>query len=241
MKKAILIQEPGAVRSRLLELGIPDQELLRDAIAEGEVARSSYHKNVPGMAVGCIGWGVVVGAVRNKLAPHGWIPSSEGRLETTLNLTTMIAIAVTTGDEATGRADQTPCTKHQKGVATEKAIAANNRQLSLLSVLSPDHPSYAPNPVKLQVVPATPSSDENEADDVPEGVLLYELLKVLDGDEIRCELSLPLGYSVDGYVRAWAERIILEPIQLDGHGKAVTLVEPTPEIDVHVTRRSQVR
>lgn len=238
MNKANLIEEPGAVISRLAELGIPNAELLREAIAEGEVSKAAFHKNVPAMAIGCAGWGVTVGATRNRLAPHGWIASSEGRLETTFNPLTMVAIAVTTGDEATGQTGQTPRTKHQKGIATERAIDKNNKQLSLLSRLDPNHPDFV-----QAGKPDIGRADDTDVDDavveVAENVMLWELLKFRDKNEIRCELSLPSGYGVDGVVHSWAERIILKPIDLDGARKAVKPAEPTPAIDLQVKRRNR--
>jgi hypothetical protein len=241
MRRAILLEEPDAVRSRLLELGIPDPEILREVVAESEAARLSFHKNVPGMAVGCAAWGVAVGELRNRLSMHGWTSSSEGRLETTLNATTRVAIAVTSGDEATGGAQQTPKTKHKKGVATEAAIEENVQQLSLLSILPPNHPSYEAGPrPKLVVAPDIAPSTTSVEGDVPDGVILWVLLKARVGDEIRCELSLPAAYGIDGYVNVWAERIILKPIELDGARKAVTPVEPTPSIEVSVKRRPRV-
>lgn len=240
MKKAVLVQEPAAVISRVQELGIPDPEILRVALEAGELERSSHHRNVPAMSVGCIGWGVSVGELRNRLAPYGWIANSEGRLETTLNLKMRVAVAITSGDEATGRADQTPKTKHKKGVATEAAIEENAQQLSLFSTISPSDPAYEPTPQLRPVAGPADVSPPIQAEDVPEGVMLWVLLKARDRDQIRCELSLPLAYGIDGYVNMWAERIILPPIDLDGAKKAFTPLEPTPSIEVSVTRRGRL-
>lgn len=238
---AVIHEEAGAVRSRLAELGIPSEALLREAVAQGELIRSGFAKNVPAMAVGCAGWGVTVGGLRTGLKPHGWIASSEGRLETTFNPMTMVAVAVTAGDEATGRRGfGDPKTRYQKGVATIDAIDRNNKQLSLLSRLDPSHPDYEAG-FKPDIAPVI-EAKLDDADDVeePSGVMLWVLLTFKTADEIRCELSLPYGVGVDGVVHSWAERILLGPISLDGPSKVeVVPVEPTPELDVRVTRRSE--
>lgn len=234
MSRTVVVhEEPGAVQSRLAELGIPDEQLLRDAVAEGEVLRSSFHSNVPAMAIGCARWGTIVGGVRTRLVPHGWIASSRGRLEETLNPDTRVSIVVSTGDEVTGlNGVEDPRTKYPKGAATKDAIEKNNVQLSLWSM-----PGLKPD-----ISPAVGGSATDVGAADSDGVMTWVLLVVRVDDEIRCELSLPYGIGIDNVVQSWAERIILKPIPLDGSSKVeVVPVEPTPEIDVQVTRRKQFK
>ncbi|HZL16479.1 MAG TPA: hypothetical protein VFG23_01910 [Polyangia bacterium] len=238
MSKAIVVhEESSAVKSRLAELGVPDEQMLRDAVAEGEVTRASFHKNVPGMAVGCAKWGTIVGGVRTRLVPHGWISSGRGHLEETLNPETKVSIVVSTGDDVTGvNGDADPKTKYPKGMATKEAIKQNNAQLDLWSRLYPGDPAYMPG-FKPDISPAVTANDAGTAAD-SDGIMTWVLLVVRTDDEIRCELSLPYGIGIDNVVESWAERIILKPIPLDGSSKVeVVPVEPTPEIDVLVTRR----
>jgi len=131
-----------------------------------------------------------------------------------------IAIAVATGDEATGMAGLSPTTRAVKGISTLLAIVANQAQLSLFSE---------------EDMPAVPQ--EMAQDEAREDVVTWILLIHRADNEVRCELSLPSSMGTDGRINAWHERIILEAVPVDGAPLEIVVPE-APEINVDVQRRA---
>lgn len=187
-----IVHQQGKSIDRLTELGLA-YELLANAIREGELARASCTKNDPPSTPGFLQWARTTRRLREVLIPLGWKRSQVGKLSTVVAPTGGFAIAVVTGDEATGNPGVTPKTKHPRGPATAAAVEQNLLQLSLFES------------------PAPANDDANEIPDVPER-LTWILLISRGADSIRCELSLPGSIGDDGRVESWEERIIVEPV-----------------------------
>ena len=100
----------------------------------------------------------------------GWKRHDEGNYSTVVDKRLGIAIAVATGDEATGLRGAIPRTKYPKGPTTERAVKQNNLQLRLFD--EPEHREGA----------------EIREDRMP---LTWILLIARLDEEVRCELSLP--------------------------------------------------
>lgn len=66
----------------------------------------------------------------------------------------------------------------------------------------------------------------------------WYLLFFRHGNRVRLELSLPTAVSDSGVVQHWAERIILDDIDLD-EGLADVAIGGSPDIDVPVRRRGE--
>ena len=177
----------------------------------GEAARNSCTANDPVITPGFLAWARTTRGLRELLAPAGWQRSSEGGLETVVAPDGKLAVAVATGDEATGQPDNSPKTKYSKGPATVAAIEQN--QLSLFADLEP-------------VVPGP----------VPTDRVTWLLLIARGVDEVRCELSLPQAIGDDGKIESWSERIILAPVGRDGE-PTVTPADQEPDVVVEVSRR----
>lgn len=181
----VVHHEPADVVDRLALLDL-SVDVLRDAVARGEAARNSCTANDPGITPGFLAWARTTRGLRDLQAPAGWRRSSEGGLETAVSPDGKLALAVATGDEATGRAGSPPKTKYSKGPATAAAIEQN--QLSLFA-----------EPGRAELSRVT-----------------WLLLIARGVDEVRCELSLPKEIGDDGKVESWSERIILAPVGRDG-------------------------
>jgi hypothetical protein len=192
--KTAIYAEPSDVESRLGELGLTILPLT-DALKYGHVHRSACTPNDPPMMRGIVGWGKSTRALREMLAPYGWVRSDEGNFSITLNPDRTIAISIQTGDDGTGFADRNPSTKHPKGPATADAVGQNAAQLSF------DFPEL---PRRIRPPQKTTSN-----------CMTWLFLSSPGLNEIRCELSLPKYINDDGHVEEWAERIILNPIPLD--------------------------
>src|SRR5438552_5773656 len=144
---AVVRQESGDVRQRLAELGLQD-EPLRDAVRRGQLAFLNCTPNHPPPFPGMSAWAETVCALREVLSPTGWQRSNENNYALSVDPEGLVAIAVATGNDGTGRADVTPSTNARKGPSTLEAIGVNQLQFGFMD----DHP----------VRPAPASSDGND-------------------------------------------------------------------------------
>jgi hypothetical protein len=142
---------------------------------------------MPGVLV----YGKTTRALRDTLVPLGWLSRNGKNYCRVVHPTGAYSIVVASGDAFTGRADENPTTRSDKGPLTVRAVARN--QASFAEVA------------------------EDPAEWIRAGVLpefTWILLHYFDnGDgEIRAELALPAGMSHDGHVSEWRERIIIGSI-----------------------------
>lgn len=212
--------KPYAVEDRLSQLGL-DAERLGETVRRGYVAFISCTPNDPPLFPGFSAWAMMVRGLREYLLPEGWERSDENNYSLVINSTGTVAIAVATGDAATGLADEQPTTKSSKGPSTIEAVTSNQLTLDLIFP-----------PVELPQ-PARPSDQDQQR-------TTWILLVHRSQGEVRCELSLPTSMGPDGRVDGWQERIILGAIPTDPD--ALEVAPPTPpqqpDIDVAVKRRS---
>lgn len=215
MNEARIVEGPGA-DERLAELGLSRERLL-EVVEQGQMAFISCTGNHPPFVPALWAWGETVRALRDCLLPLGWLRSDSRNYSLVIDPTNRLAIAVATGNEATGLDGVSPATKTAKGPNTIGAIV-QNRQLDMF---------YA---VGL---------DAGQLDSEPEGDqrLTWVLLIYRGLNEVRCELSLPVSISEDGRIDGWRERIILG--SLPTGGEELAIVPPvTPDITVDVRRRA---
>jgi len=184
---------PEDKRRRLAELGL-SEEGLRRALSEGLLARLNCTENHPPAYRGMVAWGESVRALRDELAPQGWVPSNEGNSALVVNEPGDVAITVVLGDEGTGDEAKAVSTKYGRGPKTFQHVRINAVQLALF-------PRDDPAP---DAVPPTPQR-------------VWMLLHHFDltAREVRCELSLPIRIGDDSRPDVWAERIVLAPIPID--------------------------
>lgn len=199
---------------RLDELGLKSGDL-REAVRRGRFASASCTTNHPPLMRGIVGWGETVCALRENLAPLGWLPSDENNYSLVVSPDGAMAIAVATGDENTGDPARQPATNSPKGPLTESAVNINQLNLSL--------------PLPFEPVPAPKGSCEGR---VTWFLLIYPGMR-----EIRCELSQPFEMNADRRLSGWIERIILDAIPLDGDPVEIT-PPVSPDLDIQIRRRS---
>jgi hypothetical protein len=207
----------AAAADRLLNLGL-ESEPIRDVVRRSFHAFISCTLNHPPLVRGIWAWGEAVRALREYVLPGGWRRSDESNYSVVIDDVHRVAIAVATGDEATGVAELSPTTRAVKGISTLLRVVANQAQLSLFADAD---------------LPPSDASDAEEYDDVVTWILLIHRAK----DEVRCELSLPWSMGSDGRINAWRERIILDAVPVDG-GQMEIVVPEGPDIDVDVQRRA---
>jgi hypothetical protein len=218
VKKLSVYSTPEEVPSRLAELGL-SQEILREAVERGLAAWASCTLNHPAPFPGIAAWAETVNALRERLIPEGWVRTNNENLPLTTDKAGRVCISASTGDENTGRADASPCTRSSKGPRTRSAVTDNARQYRLFE------------DIRLR---------PEELDEI-NGKMTWILLFYRDTttEEVRSELSRPIKMNIDGQVAGWAERIILGSSPFGGDRVEVpTDVPQTPNVIVKVTRRS---
>lgn len=204
-----LLHTEANALDRLSLLGI-SRAALTEAVWQGYLARSRTTANHPKISRGYFMWAEAVAVLREQLRPHGWIKSDKGNYELAVNEKAGLAIAVTTGDEATGMVGATPSNKCPKGVNTVEAVENNNQQDMFSELL--------------------PAIEEIQ------GLTTWVLLMHLAANEVRCELSLPSSIS-NGKINGWKERIILPSMPLDEDSIEIEAPE-LPDIEVPIKKKA---
>ena len=157
---------------------------------------------------------------------QGWGRDDAGLLSLAVSPDGKTAIAVATGDEATGDPQRTPCTKSSKGPRTKDAIEVNVLQLHLF-----EQEEAIKTDEQLKLVLSR---------------LTYWLLIRMDEESgtLRCELSTPIYVGLDGKIAGWDERIILGTVPFGDQPTALKL-DPreglqsgATDVDVQVKRRA---
>ncbi|AMP74354.1 hypothetical protein RALBFv3_09370 [Ralstonia solanacearum] len=208
------------VESCLARLGL-EEGRLAEIVKRGYVAFASCTPNDPPLYPGFSAWAAMVRALREYLLPEGWERCNDNNYSLVINPAGNVAIAVATGDDATGRKDTQPTTKSSKGPSTAEAVTSNQLQLDFGFPLI-----EVPEPAR------SVSSEEQR--------MTWILLVHRAQGEVRCELSLPTSMGMDGRVDGWRERIILGAIPTDPDTVEITppLPPDQPDINVDVKRRA---
>lgn len=215
---ASVLQETQQVAERLAELGLTE-EVLRNALMAGDLARAACTENDPPLFRGVTFWGRTTRALRDQLAPQGWEKDDTAGFATVRNKAIGVAVVVVSGDAGTGDPGATPRSRFRKGAITIAVVDNNAQQLELFSL------------VREGPEPKQQPPDEN-------GLITWALLsyRAPGSKEIRAELSLPSSIDDDGRMGEWTQRLILAPIPYD-KGTSTPPPAPTSEIDVPVARK----
>lgn len=213
MLPKILYAAPEDIASRLDQLGVTEAAL-REAVYQGHLQRTRLTLNHPRTYPGLVMWGEIVAALRDQLRPLEWIRQDVGSFPVTVNESLSLAIAVASGDEATGNPYAHPSNRSKKGRNTVEAIDAN-RQMALFEEFM------------------------QEIKENTDGNQTWILMHHTDTSkrEIRFELSLPAEIGNDGKITSWSERILLESIYFEDD--LVDILQPGgPDIDIEIRRKA---
>lgn len=212
--------EAGDIDSRLTQLGLEESKLA-DIVRRGYLAFASCTPNDPPLYPGFSAWATMVRGLREYLLPE-WERCDENNYSLVVNPTGTVAIAVATGDDATGRPETAPTTKSSKGPSTIEAVTSNQMQLELPYVFD-----------------SAPDLASTRPEDTDEQRMTWIFLVHRARGEVRCELSLPTSMGSDGRVDGWRERIILKAVPTDPEIVEITPPQPSlPDISVDVKRRA---
>jgi hypothetical protein len=213
--------KPFEVRSRLDSLELTE-ELLQQAARRGLAAAHATTEHHPRQSAGYYLWSEAIAGLREANSLRGWHSEDDQNLPYTVNESRTIRIAVATGDDATGRKDQTPCTNSKKGPRTVTAVANNKQQYELWPGIE-----------------ITPETLKNVTGSMGCTTWLLLIHRDIQAEEIYCELSRPVEMNEEGKVSEWAERIILASTPFTGPKSGVVPDVPkSPEIDMRIKRRA---
>jgi len=210
----VLHSDPIAASDALACIGLTESALLA-AVMQGYLARTNCTANHPPLFPSFVAWGETVRALREQLAPIGWTRTDENNYSRALHPEGHIAIAVATGNEATGIVSESPITKSVKGPSTIEAVEVNRSQWLL---------GMEPPPVAV--------IDDNENQPTTWLLLIHHA-----NNEIRSELSQPFEIGPDGRINGWRERILLRSMPLDP--EALVITPPSqPDLNVEIRRKA---
>jgi hypothetical protein len=202
------------VEAALSHLGVP-MRVLNEAVQTGYLSRISRTANDAPNAAGFYQWNETLRSLRDSMVSLQWQRNDDGNWPTMVHPEKKISIAVSSGNQNTGKVNGIPSTKSSKGPRTAQAVNANQQMY-----LGPD---FEPQVSTCEV------DSQNET---------WLLLFYTDAEELRAELSLPVKIDCEGHVNAWRERIILPTFPLDPDPLAM-LAEPDfgPDIDIKIARK----
>ncbi len=204
----------------LKRLGL-SREGLNRVIMRALDAALSCNENDPITMAGTMLWGKGIRFFAEEYRPFGWKrinPDNQGII---LSPDGFIGVTAASGDEDTGIANGSPCTRSKKG-RTTVAACRDNRQGSFADWLDP--------------LPAIASTR------VPGRSTWFLLMhRNRKRNVLQAELSLPTSMDDDGYIVSWDKRILLAEVTFDsipthhqnedGGGNA-----ESPEVTVQITR-----
>lgn len=205
--------ELSVVEGRLAELGL-SMDVLEDAVWTGELYRSGCTANDPKAMPGFIAWGRAMRCLREHLLPLGWERRDISNLPLVVNRKLRIAIAVSSGDDATGNAYLVARTKNRKGKVAKAMVTSSYHQLSLF-------PNGSDVPLKQ-----------------PEGFQIWYLLFFRKENMAYYQLSLPKRMEEGKPIREWADTIFFPPLNLEDRKRGSNIeVEEHETIDVEIFRK----
>lgn len=209
-----IISEPEEVALALSEMGI-DQEALDSAKWAGYRARARCTDNDVAMAPSMMEYFAVNRALRDWFVPLGWEIGRDDGLEFIVSPGGTMKIICAGGDQHTGVVGRTPKTRAEKGVRWHEAVDSNVgysgqmefkglEGIECLRLVSVDVPCWC--------------------------FLVYASSR----EELRAELSFPVGTDTIGRLSSWDVRIILPTLPVE---TAVETAFSDP-IDIDLKKRA---
>lgn len=187
---------------------VPFEQVIR----QGDNERRKTNADDAAGADGYYAWTRTLRTLRRETRKQdGWHRHSFRNIPGTSNNDESIVIAVSSGDECTGRNGNDPSTKNIKGWDAEVAVDGNRLRLG----------EFAP------------------FEDGP--IDFYYLLYRLSDDGMWAEVSQPVFRDSTGHVTGWSLRLLLGEIHPHGGRatrRSTTPVAPVQAIDVAVERKS---
>jgi hypothetical protein len=187
--RALIRIRPIEVDNRLEELGWSREELLEvvDAMVAG---RNGCTENDPSSAPGWMAWKEGCRRLREIGRPKGMNKSEDGQIPWVIDSARGVRFTVSNTDEGTGVEAYSPQNRSKKGPSTDRVVSGNQRSL------------FDDTELEEKVVPLSVAGGQP-------GILVSWYLCVFsEGDEVRAEISCPVGIE-NGYFTGFMERLVL--------------------------------
>jgi hypothetical protein len=187
----------GVPERLLAQFGVSEDELCDQVLTSAQNAARSYEGDLyPRMGPGQVRHLHLVRNLSRLLIPRGYERHDDDNVSRLVHRDRGIAIAVTSGNSATGLpysiVRRHPSTKYPKGAAVQ-AVVQRNGQLSFLGM----------------------GDDQDEPINLAAYVTWF-LMVYVDKRSIRAEVSCPAGVSAKGYVSTWNDRLLVRTLPNDG-------------------------
>jgi hypothetical protein len=180
---------PERAEAYLRQMDIQARDVF-DAIDAGDLAARNIGRHHPVTGAGLTRWIQVVGTFRKRLVEtHNWQGDNPKNRPISRHIRKPFTVSMVGGTDATGVIDHPfgPLAANKKGAATAEAVTGT---LTL-----------------IEVDKLFPSARTFDASTIPPSGNWF-LVYYRDEEEIRMEISLPLGFK-DGQFTGWQVRIIL--------------------------------
>jgi len=208
-----IIDQPEPRAERLARMDLDEATIVRALELAIQDRKACTHLDPPYFA-GQTRTARTVRYLREGFIPRGWGYTDARNYSLLLHPTDLIAIAVATGNDATGDAAQEDLRlAHGKGEMTSNAVTANAEQLSLFTGIAWE---------------SEMSGDDHVGH---EGRITWLLVINERGGRLHAELALPRSFC-DSNVTAWEERIVLPSIVIDDEPVENLIEERATPLDV---------
>lgn len=183
---AIIYAHPYECRERLDRLGTSRDDWI-EVVKACVAGRGDATDNHPQSAGGQFAWIFGTGRMREIFRRKGLDKEIVNGVETVVDHERKVRFAVVSTDRGTADLDRSPKNRTPKGAASEKITDLNNQH-------EMDFVDPSGNPI--------PRKDEGD------GYSFWYLCVYDDGNDVRAELSSPIGFK-SGYFIKFSERIFI--------------------------------
>lgn len=212
---AVIYAHPYESRERLDRLGTSRDEWI-EVVKACVAGRGDATDNHPQSAGGQFAWIFGTGRMREIFRRKGLDKEVLNGVETVVDHQRKVRFAVVSTDGGTAYLDRSPKNRTPKGAASEKITDLNNQQ-------EMDFVDSSGNPI----------SQQDESD----GYSSWYLCVYDDGNDVRAELSSPIGFK-SGYFIKFSERIfILGPGEWSAVSTSNSDDDLGPELEIDVRRK----
>lgn len=212
-----IVDQPATATNRLAQLGWSMDELIEVVFAM-VAARRGCTENDPSSAGGWMSWRAGVRRMNEIGVLKSLRKVEVDNVPWTVDETRKLRFTVANCDSAVGRVDVIPQNRNKRGAAAERTVDNNAHQYVLFADIAQGAVSEAAD--RLRAVSA----------------VAWYLMVYCDGDDIRAEISCPVGID-GGYFSSFVERIFLSiPDGPIGPDFTESNVDPSVEFDVPVVR-----
>ncbi len=222
--KTAIITKPLEVQNELERIGLSDEQVLEIVHAMAG-ARADATENDPPGAAGWSAWRMGIRrsrevTVHDKRFPD-WERDETGQVSSVVNRKLGVRLLVSNTDDGTGidAEDRFPQNRSKKGAATDRIVLSNQGVFEFME--------HAANVVAFP-----------KAADAEQGTVSWYVCVYSEGEELRAEISCPIGIE-GGFFTGFSKRIII----LGGDGAGIDPVrsqKPDGEVvefDIPVARK----